>query len=80
MKMRKNRLQTKLLVEAEVLHKKTRRPMMMNKTILVMIILKTKMHHRVKRLRAKQVVNQVKKPRILIKKPEMKPVRILIEL
>ena len=78
--MRKNLLQIKLLVKVEVLHKKTRKPMMMNKKILMMIILKMKVHHPVKRLKVNQVVNQVKKRRILIKKPEMKLVIVIIDL
>ncbi len=54
--------------------------MMMNKKRLVMIILKTKLHHQVKRLKVNRVVNQVKKPKIIIKKPKMKLVIIIIHL
>jgi hypothetical protein len=61
MKMKKNLLQRKLLVKVKVLHKKIRR--------LMMILLKTKAHHQVKKLKVKLVVNQVKKLKKAIKKP-----------
>jgi hypothetical protein len=74
--MKRNLLQTKLLAKVKVLDKKIRRLMMRNKKIPVMIILKTKVYHRIKRLKVDRLVNQLKKT----KKPKMKLVRVRNDL
>jgi hypothetical protein len=74
--MKRNLRQRKLLVKVKVLDKKIRRLMMRNKKIPVMIILKTKVYHQIKRLKVDRLVNQLKKP----KKPKMKLVRVRNDL
>jgi len=43
-------------------------------------MVKAKLHHLARKLKVDQVVNQVKKARIIIKKPKMKLVMIIIHL